>query len=205
MKIAKLDDIVAQIAEIFASVHVNDSGVLREAKRSRAQANASSEFIQDAQPELQSKFSSSENLKSLFRKTAKRIHPDLAIDENDRIRRTNLMIEVNEAYKAGDGRRIQQILKQWEDSPESVIGDDIGARLIRTIRQIAQIQERISNLDIEMQQLTATSIYRLKTKVESQNKDVIFALEEMAAALDEQIYEQQKRLNKLVDIYINKK
>lgn len=207
VKIAKLDDIIAQIAEVFAKIQGNDEVASNEAKQSRAQANASAESVKEAQviQELQIDFSSSENLKSLFREIAKRIHPDFSADENDRIRRTKLMAEVNEAYQAGDERKLRQILREWEDSPESVIGNDIGAKLIRTIRQLANIQERISNLEVEIKLLTETSIYQLKTKVESMDKEVNVALEEMASSLDEQINEQQKRLDKLIDIYIGKK
>lgn len=207
VKIARLDDINAQIAEVFAKIQTNNETASNEARQSRAQANASAESVKEAQAiqDSQTKFSSSENLKSLFREAAKRIHPDFAVDENDRIRRTKLMAEVNEAYKAGDEKKLRQILREWEDSPESVIGNDVGAKLIRTIRQLANIQERISNLEEVIKQFTETSIYQLKTKVESLNKEVNVALEEMASSLNEQINEQQKRLEKLIDIYINKK
>lgn len=207
MKIARLDDIIAQVAEVFAKLQANDEKSSNEAKQYRAQANASAESVKEAQvtQDLQTKFSSSENLKSLFREAAKRIHPDFAVDENDRIRRTKLMAEVNEAYKAGDEKKLRQILREWEDSPESVTGNDVGARLIRTIRQLANIQERISNLEEEIKQFTETSIYQLKVKIETLNKKVNVVLEEMASSLDEQINEQQQRLDKLIDIYINKK
>lgn len=207
VKIAKFDDIIAQIAEVFAKIQATDKTASNEAKQSRAQANASAESVKEAQTAQDSQvyFSSSENLKSLFREAAKRIHPDFAVDENDRIRRTKLMVEVNEAYRAGDERKLRRILREWEDSPDTVIGNDIGARLIRTIRQIALIQDRITNLEVEMKRLTETSIYRLKIKVESMNKEVNLALEEMASSIDEQIKEQQKRLDKLFDIYIGEK
>lgn len=43
------------------------------------------------------------------------------------------------AYEAGDAERLQQILRAWEESPESITGGGIGAVLIRLIRKIAQV------------------------------------------------------------------
>lgn len=206
VRIAKLDDIMAQIAEVFAKTQIGDESAQNEAKEFRSKANESAESVGAAvSQEFQNKFTSSENIKSLFREAAKRIHPDFANDENDRIRRTKLMAEINEAYKAGDEKRLRRILKEWENSPENIVGDDVGAKLIRTIRQIANIQERISGLESEIKVLMETAIYRLKVKIESTNTEVAKVLEDMASKLDEQIVEQQQRLDKLIDVYINSK
>jgi len=207
VRIAKLDDIMAQIAEVFAKTQSNDESAQNEAREFRSKANASAESVGAAQvsQKSQNKFTSSENIKSLFREAAKRIHPDFANDENDRIRRTKLMAEINEAYKAGDEKRLRRILKEWEDSPENIVGDDIGARLIRTIRQIARIQKRMSSLESEINALMETAIYRLKVKIEGTNTETAKVLKDMASKLDEQISEQQKRLDKLIDVSISSK
>jgi hypothetical protein len=45
---------------------------------------------------------STEELKKLFRAAAMRVHPDLAVDDEDRERRTALMRSVNRAYETRD-------------------------------------------------------------------------------------------------------
>ncbi len=47
-------------------------------------------------------FAPSESLKQLYRQIAKKIHPDLATDEAERVRRQDLMAAVNQAYEDGD-------------------------------------------------------------------------------------------------------
>jgi DnaJ-domain-containing protein 1 len=68
---------------------------------------------------------------------AKRIHPDLATDSEDRLRRQILMAEANRAFEEGDEDRLRRILHEYEASPDAVKGDGAGADLIRAIRKIA--------------------------------------------------------------------
>jgi hypothetical protein len=85
-------------------------------------------------------------LRALYRDAAKRIHPDLATDDAEKERRTTLMAALNAAYEAGDAEVIQRILDGEASRPEAITGDDIGARLMRTIRRIAQVRGRFSEL-----------------------------------------------------------
>jgi hypothetical protein len=56
------------------------------------------------------------------------------------------MAALNAAYAAGDADAIQRILDAEASRPEAIIGDDIGARLMRTIRRIAQVRDRFTEL-----------------------------------------------------------
>jgi hypothetical protein len=85
-------------------------------------------------------------LKALYRDAAKRIHPDLATDEAEKERRNTLMAALNAAYDAGDTDAIQRILDGELSRPEAIIGDDIGARLMRAIRRNAQVRGRFAEL-----------------------------------------------------------
>jgi len=85
-------------------------------------------------------------LKALFREAAKRIHPDLATDPAEKERRHILMAALNAAYAGGDREAIQRILDGEAARPEAIVGDDIGAQLMRVIRKIAQVRGRFSEL-----------------------------------------------------------
>src|SRR6267154_405568 len=53
---------------------------------------------------------SSPELKQLWIRVQKRVHPDLAIDEQDRIRCEQLTKLANEAYQAGDVEALRGVL-----------------------------------------------------------------------------------------------
>ncbi len=142
-------------------------------------------------------FKPSESLKKLYREVAKRIHPDLATDEEERQRRQNLMAEANQAYEDGDEERLRAILHGWESSPESVKGEGAAAELIRTIRKIAQSQERLKTIQEEIEDLEQTELYQLKTKVITAQQAGQDLLAEMAFQLDEQIVAAKQQLEEL--------
>jgi hypothetical protein len=58
-----------------------------------------------------------EDLKTLFRDAAKRMHPDLVRDEAGRAHAEAFMKRLNQAYKAGDAEGIGNLVRQWETSP----------------------------------------------------------------------------------------
>src|SRR6185369_10852139 len=76
------------------------------------------------------------SLKSLYRGVAKAVHPDLAADEVDRLRRQELMAFANEAYRTGNRQVLIDLLSEWEQAPVSNRSElDIALELVRVIRQ----------------------------------------------------------------------
>ena len=142
-------------------------------------------------------FEPSQNLKQLYREVAKRIHPDLATDEEERSRRQRLMAEANQAYEDADEERLRAILHGWETSSKSVKGEGVVTELIGTIRKIAQSQKRLKTIQEETQALEQTDLYQLKTKVITSQQAGQDLLVEMASQLDEQITAAKERLEKL--------
>lgn len=59
----------------------------------------------------------SPELKQLWVRVLKRVHPDLAVDEQDRIRCEQLTKLANEAYQAGDLEALRAVLTPTTDSP----------------------------------------------------------------------------------------
>lgn len=62
----------------------------------------------------------SEDLKTLFRDAAKRMHPDLQPDAAGRGHAEAFMKQLNQAYAAGDADAIGNLVRQWETSPYAV-------------------------------------------------------------------------------------
>jgi len=185
VRYAALDEIKAQIAETQARLNPGDPTAQRGATQARAEAQESSQAVGEAAP--QQKFTPSESLKKCFREVAKRLHPDLTTDEKERSRRQRLMAEANRAYADGDEARLQAILREWEESPESVTDQGPGADLVRVIRQIAQIEERLRTIEAEMVQLRSSDLFQLKTKVEEAEARSEDLLAEMAEEIDQQV------------------
>jgi len=198
---SRLDDLEAKIAEKLARLNPKNKDAKKKAAEARAQAEESAKEAQSAEQnrrntnsDNQYSFKPTENLKKLYREVAKRIHPDLAADEKQRVQHQQLMAEANRAYEDGDEVRLRTILHQWENGPESVQGDECGAKLVRVIRKIAQVKARLRAIDIEFLKLKESSLYQLKTKVEEHEKTGRDLLAEMAVFMSQKIIEAEQRL-----------
>ncbi len=198
-KYAELDQIEALIAEYIASLNLNNQQTQKKAREYREAAQESAEAVNedDFDQEITKEFKPSEKLKKLYHEAAKLIHPDLATDERERARRHHVMADVNQAYQDGDEERLQQILHQWECSPESVESEGVGAELIRVIRKITQATERLEEVKKHIETIKNSDLFMLKTKVflaREYGRDI---LAEMAAEVEEQITEAKKRYKDL--------
>jgi hypothetical protein len=147
----ELDRLDAEIALRVAQTEATPAA-LAKAADAAARADESQRALDDGVPDaLQADDEASPSapapeLKALYRDAAKRIHPDLATDEAEKERRNTLMAALNAAYATGDAGAIQRILDGEAWRPEAIIGDDIGARLMRAIRRIAQVRGRFAEL-----------------------------------------------------------
>ena len=199
VRYAELDEIEAEIAKYLAFLNPKDSETRKQAEEAWAKAQdskrAASENITDI--EVSRDFNPPESLKKLYREVAKRFHPDLTTDETERKRRQKIMAEANQAYEDGDEKQLRAILEEWEKSPESVKGEGIAAELIRTIRKIAQVQERLKKIEAEIEALKRSALYQLREKVIAAQQEGRDLLAEMAAQIDEEIAAAKVRLEEL--------
>jgi hypothetical protein len=79
-----------------------------------------------------------DDLKSLFRDAAKRMHPDLVRDEAGRTHAEAFMKRLNAAYASGDAAAIRDLVRQWETSPFASGAAGDSDRLLRVAVDEAQ-------------------------------------------------------------------
>ena len=108
------------------------------------------------------------------------------------------MAEANDAYAIGDETRLQAILHEWDTSPEAVKGDGVAAELLRAIRKIAQVEDRLRVIEAELAALKASDLYQLIAKVDEAVREGRDLLTEMAVRIDEQIATAKARLAEIV-------
>lgn len=216
VRYAELDEIEAEIARYLAFLNPKDSKTRKQAEEAWEKAQDSKQAAREAEASARAKdsepttdenttdgskflrdFKPLESLKKLYREVAKRIHPDLATDEVERQRRQQLMAEANQAYEDGDEEGLRAILREWENSPESVQGEEIEAELLRTILKIAQVRERLKKIEVEIEALKRSALYQLREKVIAAQQEGRDLLTEMADQIDEQIAAAKVRLEEL--------
>jgi hypothetical protein len=79
-----------------------------------------------------------DDLKTLYRDAAKRMHPDLVADEAGRGHAEAFMKRLNHAYKSGDADGIGNLVRQWETSPYAAarpVGDGAAPALPAAVAQ----------------------------------------------------------------------
>ncbi|MBJ7901980.1 hypothetical protein ABZW47_20960 [Streptomyces sp. NPDC004549] len=76
----------------------------------------------------------SEEARKLYRELARKAHPDLAQEENERKRREEFITRVNAAYARGDEKLLQELAAEWAAGPvpperQPSPADELYARL----------------------------------------------------------------------------
>jgi hypothetical protein len=178
---AELDEWKARISELRARLNPS-AAANAQAEEAREQARQTYEDAHGKASESRD-FKPSPELKSLYRQAAKRIHPDFSKDASDRERRNRFMAEAIRAYEAGDAEALQRILDEFHEGADAVEGEGIAAELIRIIRQISQVRERIAAIERELDALFTCEIAQLKRDAEDAKQKGRDLLAELAASL----------------------
>jgi hypothetical protein len=194
---AELDAIAAQIAVIYAALDPRDQAAQEKMKEAQNRARTSAQEAEDnlSRPQ-KGDFIASDDLKRLYREIAKRLHPDLITDETERIRRHTYMAEVNRAYEEGNEERLRSILDEWENE-QSEPGSGVGAELVRLIRKIAQVEDRLQKIGQEFVALQKTDMFKLRERVNRMQALGRDLLAELAATIRRDILAQREALSVL--------
>ena len=184
----ELDALEAEIARVLLRLHPEEA--YREGfRRAEKKAQASQDAVNDKtkQGEKQAYIPTKE-IKNLYRKVAKAIHPDLSVNEEERAVRTRLMARANAAYKIGDKQALEQILDEWEHRDEkSMFREEklSGPDLLE--RKILQIKARLNAIERKIEELKQSELYQLLKKVEQADREKRDLLGDMVKDLREKI------------------
>jgi hypothetical protein len=198
-KYTELDEVKAEILELAARFFPHQQEFQENAQSAREQANTSAGENGGApsSPAQDQKFTPSENLRKLFREVAKKIHPDLTTDPKERERRHDLMARLNKAYDEMEEDKIRAILQEWEDGRQSEEVLSVGGQLVRTIRKIAQVRQRLERIRLEIEQLQNSEMFKLKERIEAAEQEGRDIIAEMISEIEEKIATTKAKVRKL--------
>jgi hypothetical protein len=156
-----------------------------DAAKQKAQKSADEAGFVRAQPKPPPVVSP--ELKQAYRRAVKLIHPDLTITEHEHRRRTELMALVNLAYERGDQAAIEKVIQEFGEDPEWIIGEDIGSRIVKTIRRNTQLRRRLDEIQQEIDLLRKSDISELKRNIEEAEAKGDDPLSDLAQQLMQEI------------------
>lgn len=195
-----LDEIEAAIAEEEMKLNPDDEEIKRRAEEARKRAEESAINEEEVWQACSNKYDPTPEQRKTYHKLARLIHPDLAIGTEERERRTSLMAELNDAFSAGNERRLRELVEEYRDSPELVKGDSIGDELVRLIRQISQVSNRLKSLKTEKLETELSELYILREKVRIEQLDGRNLFKQMAERTKSHIKKAERRLGHLKNV-----
>jgi hypothetical protein len=137
------------------------------------------------------------DLKQAYRESAKRTHPDLAADENDRAIRSQRMTDVNALYARQDLAGLRQVLQQLE-TRRLTQGETSEQRLARLKDERLRLDAAIRHVKAEIADLNRDPLMVLKLEAalgRSRGRDV---LAEVAQQTQTKLLEAERELQELI-------
>lgn len=129
-------------------------------------------------------------IKKLYRQLARRFHPDLAVDESDRVYRTDKMAAINDAYKARSMVELMALAEELEER-ETVVSQPASppdADMAQALQEeLDRCRRRLRQIDNELRNLHNRPIVDLALEVKLARRQGRDLLAEMAADLEQRI------------------
>jgi hypothetical protein len=111
-----------------------------------------------------------QELKRVYRQLARRFHPDMGVDAEDRAYRTEMMMAINTAYALGD---LQKLLELAE-APDAAVRDEAltDEMLVAALRkELAHVENRLREIQRELQLLESHRSHKLRRQKEAAEMD----------------------------------
>ena len=200
---AELDEIEAQIAEEELKLVPDDEEIKKKVEELRRRAEESAADLDEEKwAGCGNKWNPTPEAKKTYHNLARMIHPDLAIDHEERERRHVLMAKLNDAYSAGDQNLLNRLVEEYRDSPDLVRGDSVGDELVRVIRQISQVTARLLELKSEKLKLELSELYAMREKVRAEQLEGRDYFRQMSERAKTFIMKAERRLVNLRNLNV---
>ncbi|MEE1930056.1 hypothetical protein V1J52_18010 [Streptomyces sp. TRM 70351] len=208
---ARLDELDALIAEAVAarSGDPEDARRAREARAAVAPLPGVEELLggwvqpEGLSPEAQAMLTGQpvrppqrvrpgEEARRRYRELVRRVHPDLATEEGDRVRREEFLVRVNRAYADGAEAALAALAEEWEAGPRPE-PDALGQaeQLYDRLEWLSARKEWLARVVDELESGAVGSMLKLA------GGDPDGLLEEIAENLAGQVREREARLAEL--------
>ncbi|MFK8912472.1 hypothetical protein [Streptomyces sp. YS-3] len=178
---ARLDELDAQIAEAKASLtgDPEDQRKAREARAAVMPMPGVDELFHDwmdsegLSPEAASMLTDqpvrppkrvrpSEEARRLYRELARKAHPDLAQEEQERARREEFITRVNAAYGRGDEELLRELAEEWAAGPvPEEARPSESEELYARLEWLAQRKELLAVLARDLEESAIGSMLRM--------------------------------------------
>lgn len=133
-------------------------------------------------------------LKTLYRRAAMRLHPDLAPTERERQQREQQMMTINQAYAVGDRELIAEMLLATGEDPVKVTGGNADAVRSWLGRSEQAVQGRLRVVQAHLVMLSTHPVHQLWEAIERAETKGLDPLAVMANRLRTQIAERRQEL-----------
>jgi hypothetical protein len=134
------------------------------------------------------------SLKTLYRRAAMRLHPDFADNENERQRREQAMMLVNEAYASENRTRLEALLLAAGEDPLKVTGGNADALREWLSRCENSVQGRLRVVQAHRVALEAHPMHQLWQAISRAEKLGLDPFHVMVQRLRSQIAERRQEL-----------
>jgi hypothetical protein len=133
-------------------------------------------------------------LRRVYRDLAKRCHPDFAGDDDDRARRQEQMLQINDAFRRRDLDALRALRHEVEADDPLFSARPLTERLAWTLTELQRLDERLAMLRAESLALRGSDLHRLWKRHEA--GESIF--DDLRDDLEAQLAADADRLDSLI-------
>ena len=139
----------------------------------------------------------SNELRALYIQLVKEVHPDTGAGKDDKVLRTTVTQQLNEAYSNGSSDRMVEIVNAFRSDPSSIQGDDLGSQLIRLIRSISLTNRLITEAEDDLEREVNTEEYQLANLIRKSAETNDDYIQDIVSSIEQEIVSLETELDLL--------